>query len=196
MAPDLLNSGVGRRWAAAGLACLTAFALGSCILPPPIDPVAEFGNQPPRVIPSGIFPDPVQMPILLSEQCTEPQVFNLFVEDGDENDTIFWRVFVDYSANPFQYEEFADFIDQREVTPGNADADGRRQLRFELEATDLRFSSGINRFNTGHVVEVVVSDRLFSDDPLSARDPAVEVAQTAIWAWTVNLTDGPCPVGN
>lgn len=135
------------------------------------------------------------MPILLSEQCTEPQVFNLFVEDGDENDTIFWRVFVDYSANPFQYEEFADFIDQQEVTPSNAFADGRRQLRFELAATDLRFSSGINRFNTGHVVEVVVSDRIFSEDPLAARDPAGETGQTAIWAWTVNLTDGPCPVG-
>lgn len=173
--------------------CLSLW-LSACILPPPIDPVAEFGNQPPRIIPSGIFPNPVQMPITLTEDCGEPQVFNLFVLDPDERDTIFWRVFVDYSANEFQFEEFPDLIEQESIVPANTGPDLRRQLRFELSAADPRFSAGATRFNSGHVIEVLISDRPFKEDPLSARDTASDSAQTAIWAWTANLSDGPCPL--
>lgn len=179
------------------LAVAVVLVCGGCLLPPPIEPATEFDNQPPRIVPSGIFPDPASMPVLLSTQCTEPELFNLAVFDADEDDTIYWRVFVDFEANPLQFEEFPDLIDRVPVEPSSVGGDGRRQLRFELDATDERFSAGPNRFEVPHVVEVIASDGIFDDDPFRARepDPSISGTETTLWAWTITLSDGPCPVG-
>lgn len=172
--------------------------LSACILPPPIEPEAEFGNQAPRVIDSTIFPAPIDMPIDLSIQCTEQgqaQTFLLDVFDADDGDTIFWRVFIDYSSDPLQFERFENDIVQPDIRPSEATEDGRRTLRVDILGNDGRFFAGPNQLIEPHVVEFVVSDRVFSNQPLTARESTIDTAQTTVWQWAVNLIDEPCPVG-
>lgn len=169
-----------------------------CLLPPPIESESELGNTSPMVAPSTIFPEPDNMPVLLSTQCREPELFNLAVFDADGDDTIYWRVFIDFSSNRLQFEQFEDRINQEPVLPSSVDISGQRTLRFFIDASDPRFLEQPNRFEIPHIIEVIASDRPFNDDPFEARqpDPAVaEVAETTIWAWTVTITDGPCVVG-
>ena len=171
---------------------------GACLLPPPIEPEAEFGNQAPRVLDSTIFPAPVDMPIELSIQCTQPgqtQTFLLDIFDADDRDTIYWRVFVDYSADPLQFERFAEEIQQPDIRPSEASEDGRRALRAEILGSDARFFAGPNQLTRPHIVEFVVSDRPFSDEPLNARESVVNTAQTTVWQWTVDLNNEPCDIG-
>ncbi len=185
----------------AGTVAVAAWGLGAisaCLLPPPIEPEAEFGNQAPRVIDATIFPPPIDMPIDLSIQCTEQgqaQTFLLDVFDADDGDTIYWRVFVDYRSDPLQYERFAEDIAQPDIRPSEATEDGRRTLRVDILGNDGRFFAGPNQLSEPHIVEFVISDRVFSEQPLTARESTVSTAQTTVWQWAVNLTDEPCPFG-
>ncbi|MEL6546397.1 MAG: hypothetical protein AAFQ82_17355 [Myxococcota bacterium] len=196
MAPVLLQSRLVA-WVRALVAVGIMVLASGCLLPPPIEPEAEFGNQAPRVIDSSIFPATVNVPIDLSTQCsqqdqTEP--FFLDVFDADAQDTIYWRVFVDWSEDTLQFERFQTDIEQIDVLPSEAE-DGRRTLRADILGSDARFQTGLNPLDRPHVIEFVISDRPFSDDPLTAREPVGSTAQTTLWQWTVRLNDEPCTLG-
>jgi len=95
--------------------------------------------------------------------------FNLSVFDLDNEDSIYWRVFLDYQESPSQALELD--IEEGEVLPSSA-VQGRRQIRFVVDAFDERFFTSASPLTAAHEVEVVVADRPFSDaSPLESREP-------------------------
>lgn len=168
----------------------------ACVLPPPIEQAPGFANQAPRILVETLLPRPSEMPIEMTTDCADGYDFNLSVFDLDDQDSIYWRVFLDFAANRFQAEEFN--LAEGEVLPSSANQ-GRRQVRFTVDAFDARFFSGTSPFAEPHVVEIIVSDRPFSDaSPLEGRRPdtaAFPEAQIDLFAWSVALSQNPCGPG-
>jgi hypothetical protein len=131
----------------------------------------------------------------MTTECADGYEFNLSVFDLDDEDSIYWRVFLDYEQSPAQALDIE--IDEGEVLPSSA-LQGRRQVRFVVDAFDERFFTSPNPLTAAHEVEIIVSDRPFSNaSALESREPdaAFPEGQVDLNKWPVVISQNPCGPG-
>lgn len=154
-----------------------------CLLPPAGEEIPPTDNLPPRVLLESLFPDPTDGPVAMSRQCPSYQFFAR-LSDPDPQDTLYWRVFVDYHRDGQAL--------QRLVTPvGPADR-GQTPVIFFVDPLDPRLSPPAGG-STVHMVELLVADRPFRDDlsiPLARS--VEEDGLLGSFIWTVDLEDTAC----
>lgn len=171
-------------WRYMTLLAVTALspAVGGCLLPPPIEEVAQPDNQAPRIIPDSLSPWPVEGPTQLSVEC-DRYAFSATLTDPDLSDALYWRVFVDYKHDPNP----GDAEEGKEITP----REERFPIQFTISPEDTRFGSTLE---TPHLIELLVSDRPFFKDERPLRGRAVPAdALTDSVIWTVILTAEALP---
>lgn len=156
-----------------------------CIMPPPIEQGEESRNHAPRLVPDS--PPPFQLPALLSEQCPE-YIFRAIAEDPDPGDTLYWRVFIDYANDNNQL----DVSDVKELPPDPSDPGFARTITFAVRPLDPRFDNDPfeNKFDRGHVVELLVADRPFESAAIYpfGRSLTDDEGKTHTLIWAVELT--------
>ncbi len=151
-------------------------------------------NHPPRL--TTVDPPPTILPARLSVDCPF-WPFYAGAADPDAEDSIYWRVFINYATNTPQQKVAAEV---REL-PGNPLQPGAdRSFNFPVETNDIRFSASGDPITTMHAVEVLIADRPFDD----LREPRARVPEegglTDSFVWPVRLTTDPpdsgsCPGG-
>jgi len=164
------------------LALFLLLASSACLLPPPITELPTEDNLPPRIEPTSLRWDPTAGPRPMSTRCPTYRFYAL-VSDPDENDTIYWRVFVDYHRDPNPL----DSSDVHVLDP----QPGERPLTFSVDpTTDDRFGVAEGRMNEPHTVELLVADRPFFADERPPLARAVEGSgEIDSFIWTVELSD-------
>ncbi|MEK7704787.1 MAG: hypothetical protein AAB426_07485 [Myxococcota bacterium] len=153
----------------------------ACLLPPPITELPAEQNQPPRIEPTSLRWDPTDGPRTMSTHCASYRFYAL-VSDPDAEDTLYWRVFVDYhrDRNPLETEEHV--LDPQA---------GDRSLSFSVDPQgDTRFGVAEGRLAQAHTVELFVADRPFYQDERPPLARAVEDGgEVDSFIWTVELSD-------
>ncbi|MBI3179056.1 MAG: hypothetical protein HYZ27_05305 [Deltaproteobacteria bacterium] len=160
----------------------------ACVLPPPNEEGVPVQHQPPRILPASLNPPPEEGWRNISIQCTTPYIFLASVSDPDADDTVYWRVFVDY-----QRVENDRLPPIGELPPNAADPRAERVLSFPIMSTDPNFGA---RLAEPHTVELWVADRRFHTDGRSPLGRAVQgegadAGLTDSFVWAVGLTDTP-----
>jgi hypothetical protein len=168
------------------MACraLALVALTGCILPPPIEEGSDVENQPPRILVETLSPPPQDLPKRMSVQCAQYRFF-ANVQDPDPNDTIYYRVFIDYLNNSDAERLDTEVKDKPpdETNPGAA-----RLLTFSVDPTDERFGPESTKFEVSHAVELLISDRPFSTFEQAPVGRVVEEdGLTDSYTWPVQL---------
>ncbi len=143
-------------------------------------------NQPPRILPASLNPPPEEGWRRMSINCTTPYIFLASVSDPDADDTVYWRVFIDYHR-----DENDRLPPVGELLPNAADPRAERVLSFPVMATDPNFGS---RLGEPHAVELWVADRPFYTDgrsPLgrAVQGDGVDQGLTDSFVWAVGLAD-------
>jgi hypothetical protein len=156
-------------------------SLSGCLLPPPIDEGDPVDNHSPRIVPESLSPTPPgeDMSIL----CP-PYSFRATVSETDREDTLYWRVFIDYERNLD-----ADRVGgvHGELPPTNTGS--TRLVFFEIDANNEHFrpTEVRGKFDVPHTVELLVADRPFIDsiEPIGkfVEDPG----ETDSNNWTIEL---------
>ena len=158
-----------------------------CLVPPPIPEEPVYQNSAPRIDINKLDPHPIEGPVQISTNCTS-YTFRAQIVDRDYNDTLYWRVYLDYHRDWFQeslvQEVFADPSTQ-----------GVQQLSFTVFPSDTRFFQGASALGT-HTVELLLADRPFDDDKfppgrdtLSDSDGFID---SFIWPIEIVADDLPC----
>lgn len=169
------------RYRALLAAALSALAAG-CLLPPPVDEADPETNRQPTIAPA--FPLPLEAVTL---SCSSPTPFFANLNDPDVNDTLYWRLFIDY------YRADADYLESTTVTPLPPDRGNARAVTFSISSTDAILQE---RPDEVHFVELFVADRRFDDAAGSldndtlARIP-ISPGLTASYDWTINPINCP-----
>ena len=176
-----------------GPAMVVMGGLMGCLLPPPIGQAPDEYNLPPQIIPDSLTPAPTEGPKLMSIHCSGYPFFAR-ISDPDQNDTLYWRVFLDYhrDENPILSEV-------QVLPPGPnrlVDAD---LIQFTISPNNELFIGG-GRMDEAHQVELLVSDRPFESQPIAPEGRGL-VDESGLWdsfVWTVELTDEArsCPMGD
>ncbi|MBJ80365.1 MAG: hypothetical protein CMH60_03520 [Myxococcales bacterium] len=172
------------------LIVMSSLALYSgCLLPPDIEPAAIVFNQPPRILPDSLTPDPTDGPKVMSTQCEQYQFFAR-IADPDALDSLYYRVFLDYQADINPLDTNVETIEPDPENPQES-----YLISFVVYPTDLRFI-GDGRIGETHTVELLLSDREFYSDerePLARAIP--EDGFTDSFIWPVVLSEESCPTG-
>ena len=176
-----------------GPAMVVKGGLQGCLLPPPIGPAPDEYNLPPQIIPDSLTPAPTEGPKLMSIHCSGYPFFAR-ISDPDQNDTLYWRVFLDYhrDENPILSEV-------QVLPPGPNRLVDAALIQFTISPNNELFIGG-GRMDEAHQVELLVSDRPFESQPI-APEGRVLVDESGLWdafVWTVELTDEArsCPMGD
>ncbi|HET6347200.1 MAG TPA: hypothetical protein VFH51_19865, partial [Myxococcota bacterium] len=106
--------------------------------------------------------------------------------DPDPDDTLYWRVFLDY-----HHQQVPD----RLATEIRTSAPGAN-ITFDVDPTDRRFFPG-GKFSQVHTVELFVSDRPFvnvAQRPYARIVEADGLTDSFVWAIDLNNQD-ECPSG-
>tara|TARA_Y100001934_G_scaffold106779_1_gene131229 strand:+ start:181 stop:732 length:552 start_codon:yes stop_codon:yes gene_type:complete len=171
-----------------------AFALpaAGCLLPPPVDEASELVNLAPRIVPESLTPDPTEGPKVMSTAC-ESYPFFARITDPDRNDTLYWRVFLDY------HRDDAPVLTEVQVlTPDPNSLVSVDLIQFNVSPNDELLVGG-GRLNEPHMVELLVSDRPFNEAPIEPEGRVIQAEEglTDSFIWTVEITDEPrpCPAG-
>ena len=158
-----------------------------CLVPPPIPDEPVYQNNAPRIDINKLDPHPIEGPVQMSANCTS-YTFRAQIVDRDFNDTLYWRVFLDYHRDWFQeslvQEVFADPSTQ-----------GVQQVSFSVYPSDTRFFQGANALGP-HTVELLLADRPFNDDNFPpGRDTFSDsdgYIDSFIWPVEIVAEDLPC----
>ena len=158
-----------------------------CLVPPPIPDEPVYQNNAPRIDINRLDPHPIEGPVQMSTSCTA-YTFRAQVIDRDFNDTLYWRVYLDYHRDWFQesivQEVYADPSTQ-----------GVQQLSFSVYPTDARFLQGANTLGP-HTVELLLADRPFNEDNFPpGRDTVPDgdgYIDSFIWPVQVVADELPC----
>ncbi len=162
---------------------LSVSLLPGCLMPPGGDELPAIVNQPPRIIPGSLDPGPQLGPKVISTRCDAGYSFVAQLTDPDE-DTLFWRVFIDYYRDPRPY----DSSEVQVLSPRPNDP--IRPIRFSIDPKDPRFGEP-PLFSVPHKVELLVSDRPFIEDlerQHAARTPQAD-GEVDSFVWAIELTD-------
>ena len=175
----------------ASRACLLLL-MGGCIMPPAIDEGVTLSNQAPRILPESLTPDPANLPKTISVVCEPGYMFLARVRDPDPLDTIYWRTFVDYSQMSLA-EKLGSRIDEElPSTPPNPEVS--RLVTFPVFGSDFG-----GDFSVPHVLDLLVSDRPFTNDEQDRVGRKVEEdGLTDIYTWAIKLiptSDENCLAG-
>ncbi len=182
---------------------VSTLAAGGCVLPPPIDEEPVPHNLAPRIAFEGaLSPDPSRAdnwPLQMYVDTQPPPrnecadyPFNISVADPDPLDTIYWRVFLDYSANTTKVP-----VEEGEIPPPeDGISDLPQKISFTVSPLDVNFKYGCPTGGcTGtHWVELLVADRPFElrADPVGRS--VSEDGKMASFIWTVNIVEvADCP---
>ena len=161
----------------------------SCLMPPPIEPAEVVVNQPPRILPDSLTPDPTDGPKTMSTECEQYQFFAR-ISDPDAYDSLYYRVFLDYQAdiNPLD-------TNIETITPDPENPQLSYLISFVIYPNDLRFI-GDGRIGETHTVELFLSDREFYSDEREPLARAIdEEGFTDSFMWPVALNEESCPTG-
>jgi hypothetical protein len=156
-----------------------AASFAACVLPDGLEIIQEpiSMNLPPRIISQD--PDPIlnRTLTLPFESDESARTIRISVTDPNPRDTIFLRMFVDYDAGN-------TFIPRQAVSqPPDDPSLPRTTIEFlRLTCTDLGIRPDVSGGDTGaggmampvpirHVLEVVITDRNFDDQPQDRTKP-------------------------
>ncbi len=172
--------------------------LTACVMPPPVEELPELQNSPPRILPNSLTPQSTSGFKRVSIRCPDVE-FYASLTDPDVGDTLYWRVFLDYFADPYPLDT--------EVRPISPDPRGKQvshPIFFTIDPSDERFDVH-SRLGEPHLVELLVADRPFYDndrEPLARtageenEDGEIEEGEVDSFVWTLMLTDEPCGGGS
>ncbi|MBI5509240.1 MAG: hypothetical protein HY903_10855 [Deltaproteobacteria bacterium] len=171
---------------------LIFLVLPACLLPPAVDEVATPVNQPPRIDPVTLSPSPAMGPIFMSIDCNAYR-FYATITDPDPDDTIYWRVFLDYHRDRRRL-----FTEVKSLAPDPGQTNEGRSLLFTVYPNDERFKDGDLTYTEPHTVELLVADRGFFDGPEPQARTVDPDGLIASFVWPVQLgttADPGCVVG-
>ena len=164
----------------------------ACLLPPPVHEANEVINLAPRIVPDSLTPDPTEGPKTMSTAC-ESYPFFARITDPDRTDTLYWRVFLDYHR-----DEAPTLTEIQTLTPDPNSLVSFDLIQFTVSPNDEHLIGG-GRINETHMVELLVSDRPFTPDPIAPEGRVIENEDGLMdsFIWTVEITDEvrPCPTG-
>lgn len=160
-----------------------AVASQACLLPPPVDEASPESNRQPTIEP--VSPTIDGEPFTLS--CTNNTTFIANLNDPDPNDTLHYRVFLDY------YRSAPEDLLAIEPTDVVRVRGQSRTIVFEVGVGDGPFAE---RPSETHVVELFVVDRRFDDetpvfDETTVAKNAISPGLSASYRWTINPIDCP-----
>ncbi len=126
-------------------------------MPPSVEEVPAPVNLAPRIVPELLAPVPHQGIKRLSTEC-ESYEFSAALADPDPDDTLYWRVLIDYFADQTQGGLDPEELTQ-DIGPDPSGAASSRPLVFRVDPDDTRFTlaSGV------HVIELIAADRPFGN---------------------------------
>ncbi len=156
--------------AAAGALALVAGPAG-CLLPADSDYVPPPANVPPRLVDPS--PSPTNGFIDQGPGCPA-QDYGAKVVDSDYNETIYWRVFVDYQMRNAQIVDYGEVTNQAPAVPIGP---------FHTDSN----TAWVGGDAVPHVVELVVSDRPFEPTDQAPLGHATEGETDSIF-WTIRYT--------
>ncbi len=157
--------------------------VSGCLVPPPVEQIGSFANQPPRIITRSLLPPPNHRPLRMQVSCLQDLQFTASVEDPDF-DTIYYKIFVDHWANPGQNAR----VIRLEAPPDGS----ARSFQFtESIANFTEQAEGI------HTVELYVADRPFIGDGADTQNAGRAVAddgEVDSFVWTLVFDEtAQCP---
>jgi hypothetical protein len=145
-----------------GIPMICATTAEGCVVPPPLDVEnPDAGASSPPVITDVVTPNDFAFPGPIIIQRGDPRSFGLTVSDNDRADTLFARMYVDYT-----FEAPTNFLSDCQIPSIN-------EVLRTLQCPALRLCDGIIDTNV-HALEVLVSDREFipAGDPDATGQPA------------------------
>lgn len=179
--------------AISGPALVALGGVTGCLMPPGIEPAPDAFNQPPRIIPDSLTPDPTNGPKLMSTGCSSYPFFAR-ITDPDRADTLYWRVFVDYHR-----DEAPSLSPIQTLIPDPGSLVEVDLIQFSISPNDELFSTGGQPGDEPHTVELLISDRPFDSSAISPEGRVLsdDAGLTDSFIWSVHLTDDshPCPIG-
>lgn len=162
------------------LAIIIMMTLSACVVFPADVPgkAEQPQNRPPRIIEDLTYPSPEETVIILNSNCPV-HFFRTYVNDPDR-DTIYYRIFINYHLVPTIYSEGL-------LDPNSFDNNGREQISIYLsEDNNGHFIAAQNQGYNFDVVELIVSDRPFSDDDIRVPGPDGIIDR---FTWTISRRD-------
>jgi hypothetical protein len=154
--------------------------LPACLLPPQVDEVSAPKNQPPRIEPNALSPTPQSGPVFMSVDCPSYS-FYAAISDPDAEDTLYYRIFLDYSRDPRKL-----FTDVKRIASDNGQAD-TKAISFKINPNDERFADGDLTYTEPHAVELFVADRPFFDGPEPEGRVVDADGLVATFVWPIQL---------
>lgn len=168
----------------AALVC-ALLPLVACLLPPPVDEAETVPNLPPRIEPDSLTPAPTEGVKNMTTLCP-PYQFFAELTDPDPDDTLYWRVFLDYNLQQVPNLLATEI---RSTMPGVT-------INFDVDPNDPRFQTS-GTFTAVHTVELFIADRPFTN---VARQPYARSVETDgltdSFMWAIDLSNtAECIVG-
>ncbi|MEE2960178.1 MAG: hypothetical protein VYA34_05490 [Myxococcota bacterium] len=168
-----------------------ALSINSCLLPPPFEAEDNYLNLPPRIEANSLDPHPAEGAVRIYTVCGTMR-FSARLVDPNLGDTLYWRVFLNYDLEPTPLE--SQLLEFDTV----ASTESGLTIEFEIDPQDFRFTLR-NEENNQHYVELLLSDRPFSDNTFPKnRFVADQLGYQDLFAWPVFLDESTesCPGGN
>ena len=134
-------------------------------------------NQSPRIDKNNMTPDPTEGPKVMTTKCNA-YLFFAQVFDPDPQDTLYWRVFLDY----YHQQPGAKLATEiRTAKSGTV-------ISFNVDPNDPAFFT-TGTFSEVHVVELFVADRPFDTLPRAPYGRNVEdPGLTDSFVWAIDLS--------